>query len=65
VTAEIDEGNEITIIENTAEALEEYGTRYGVDYIIISDKHIAALKAGKLLASNNGEYVQLVEYQKD
>jgi len=59
------DGNDITIIENSDESIEEYGTRYGVDYMLLSDKHIAALKSGKLLASNNGEYIQLIEYRKD
>jgi len=50
----------VTIIENTAEAREDYGERYGVDEIELTAEHIAALKAGKCIASNNGEYTQFI-----
>lgn len=57
--------DEITIIEDSDEAREKYGTRYGVDFMTLSDEHIAALKSGKCLAANNGEYSQFIVYRKD
>jgi hypothetical protein len=50
----------VTIIENTTEARKDYGERYGVDEIELTPEHIAALKAGKCIASNNGEYTQFI-----
>lgn len=40
----------LTIIENTDEAREEYGTLWGVNYINISEEDIKALYERKMLS---------------
>lgn len=40
----------LTIIENTAEAREEYGTLWGINDIIISEEDIKALYERKMLS---------------
>lgn len=39
---------------------DEYDSLWGVDSIALSKKHIKALKGGKVLYWNNGEYATLV-----
>lgn len=40
----------LTIIENTDEAREEYGTLWGINYINISEEDIKALYERKMLS---------------
>lgn len=46
----------VEIIENTDDAINKYGVRFGCEIIPLTTKQIDALKAGKLLAWNNSEY---------
>ncbi len=46
----------IAIIENTILDQNKYGHLCGSEHILITDKHIKALKEGKQLAFNDGEY---------
>lgn len=55
-----DPNDEVQIIEPTDESMDKYGHRCCSDMIELSDKHIEALKAGKILAWNDGEYTTFV-----
>ena len=51
---------EIEIIEMAPEALDKYGHNYGSDIIKLTQEHIDAIKEGKALAWNDGEYSTFV-----
>jgi hypothetical protein len=51
---------EVTIIEATEEAQNKYGWMDGSDLVILKNEHMEALKNGKCLAWNDGEYVTFV-----
>lgn len=48
--------NTVKIIDNTDEAVNEYGTDCSWDLIELKKEHIRALQSGKMLAWNDGEY---------
>lgn len=50
----------IEILDPSEEAQKEYGLLWGWDTIALSDKHIQALRDGKMLAWNDGEYSTFV-----
>lgn len=54
--------SDFTIIENTREAENEYGHRYGSELFVITKKDIEALLKGKELACdiNCGEYALFI-----
>lgn len=54
------EDNDKCIIERTEKAMRQYGYRYGVDMIGLTREDIDALLAGKIIATNNGEYSQFI-----
>lgn len=55
----------LTIIENTDKAREEYGTLWGINYINISEEDIKALYEGKCLAYDDGEYSTFITLDKE
>jgi len=56
--------SDVEIIENTQEARAKYGYRYGAQYLEITEKDMAALRDGKTLASNDGEYTTFLGLAK-
>ena len=67
---EIMDESTFAIIENTEKARDEYGTCYGVNYLKISKEDIQALKEGKCLAYDDGEYSTFIiagneEYEEE
>ena len=48
------------IMEQTAEAIKEFGTAYGADLIILNKDHINALIKGKMVGFSDGEYVHFL-----
>lgn len=48
--------NDIKIIENTKEAMKEYGHCWGSEVVKLSKKQIKELLKGKCIAFNDGEY---------
>lgn len=54
------EDEEFEIIEATQKAGEKYGTNYGFSILRITDEHINALKEGKMLATDDGEYTTFI-----
>ena len=48
--------DEITILPATQEATKKYGHCHGYEIIGLSEYHIQALKDGRMLAWNDGEY---------
>ena len=48
--------SDFTIIEDNDKAKKEYGLHYGVNECKISLEDIEALKQGKCLATDDGEY---------
>lgn len=42
---------------------ETIDTLWGLDFIKLTDNDIKALKEGKYLYTNNGEYAQLISYE--
>ncbi len=56
--------NGIEIIENTTEARKDYGYRYGGMDLELTAEHLAALRAGKCLATNDGEYSTFITLKK-
>ncbi|MFX1589460.1 MAG: hypothetical protein ACFFC1_15010 [Promethearchaeota archaeon] len=55
---------DIKIIEATNEAADKYGHYYGSDLIELNNKHIKALREGKMLAWNDSEYATFVILKK-
>lgn len=47
---------EVEIIENTKKSQDEYGHRYGSSTVVLTDEQMKALKNGKQLAFDDGEY---------
>lgn len=47
---------EVEIIENTKKSQDEYGHSYGSSTVVLTDEQMKALKNGKQLAFNDGEY---------
>jgi len=56
----IDPNKTITILEASEEAAKKYGHGFGSDSITLTEEHIAALRAGKMLAWNDSEYSTFV-----
>lgn len=50
----------LAIIEATAEASSEFGHGFGSDVIALTEEHMAALRAGKMLAWRDSEYSMFV-----
>ena len=55
--------NEIEIIENTDEAKDRYDRFYGESILELTNEHITALKQGKCLATNDGEYSTFIVWK--
>lgn len=55
----------MTIIENTDEAREEYGTLWGINYINISKKILKLYMNGKCLAYDDGKYSTFITLDKE
>jgi hypothetical protein len=51
--------NNIDIFNTEQEAIDD-GCLWGVDLIYLTEEHISLLKAGKVLKTDNGEYVQIM-----
>ena len=51
-----DPNENITVLEPTGEATDEYGHRYGSDLVVLKKEHLDALLGGKMLAWNDSEY---------
>lgn len=60
-----DPNRDIQIIEPTEGAMNEYGHLFGSDKVILTQKHIDALLAGKMLAWNDSEYSTFVVLRRD
>lgn len=56
--------SDFEIIEATKEAQDKYGHNYGSETLIITQEHIKALKNGKCLASDDGEYSTFIIFEK-
>ena len=54
----------ITIVENSREGMAEHGHAWGSEWVQITDKHIEALKNGKMLAWDDGEYAHFLSMEK-
>ena len=54
----------MSIIPNTKKAQYEYGLLFGYDHILITEEHIKALREGKQLAFNDGEYSNFLSMSK-
>jgi len=52
--------NDIEILEATKAAASNYGFGYGSSLMGLKSEHIKALKKGKMLAWNDGEYTTFV-----
>ncbi len=55
-----DPNEKISVLEANDKAMNEYGHRFGSDTIVLTEEHIAALRAGKMLAWNDSEYSTFV-----
>ena len=53
---------QITILDATEEAKDNYGHLYGSDCIVLEPEHMRALRSGKMLAWNDSEYTTFVVY---
>ena len=51
------------VIDKSSDAIKEFGTAYGADLTILDEAHINALKEGKMLAIDDGEYVHFVIFE--
>lgn len=51
---------DVRIIDNTDDARDEYGHWWGSDTFILSEEMIEALKNGKCVAGNDGEYATFI-----
>ncbi|KKL12779.1 hypothetical protein LCGC14_2532350 [marine sediment metagenome] len=56
----LDPKAEIAIIEASEEAAKQYGHRFSSDFITLTEEHMAALRAGKMLAWSDSEYSTFV-----
>jgi|WetSurMetagenome_2_1015567.scaffolds.fasta_scaffold31821_5 hypothetical protein len=54
----------LSIIENTEIAQKEFGCAWGAEWNQITEDDIKALKDGKQLAFNDGEYVHFLSMSK-
>jgi hypothetical protein len=51
---------DVEIIENSKEGRDKYGYLYGASVLTLTIEHIEALKDGKAIACNDGEYSTFV-----
>jgi hypothetical protein len=54
----------LSVIENTENAQKEFGCAWGAEWNQITEDDIKALKDGKQLAFNDGEYVHFLSMSK-
>lgn len=52
--------NNVKVIDNTPEALREYGYMWGADTFILTKDMLQELQNGKCIAGDNGEYVTFI-----
>lgn len=55
---------DIQIIENTDEAMDDYGHWWGSSKLYLTSEMIRALQNGKCIACNDGEYATFVILEK-
>jgi hypothetical protein len=55
-----DPNETITILDATRTAMDDFGHRFGSDRIVLTQEHIEALQAGKMLAWHDSEYSTFV-----
>ena len=55
-----DPNDNIQILEATKEETDDYGHRFGSEYIRLRPEHIKALQTGKILAWHDSEYTTFV-----
>ena len=60
-----DPNDNIEIIEATKEAADKYGHHFGSEIIRLNSEHIQALRDGKMLAWDDGEYTTFLVFQDD
>jgi len=56
----VEPNDEGKIIDDTKDAVDEFGHSYGSEVILISRKQLEELQNGKLLATFDGEYVHFI-----
>ena len=58
--------NDFQIMEDTLDNILKYETEgWGQEEITITDKEIEALKQGKIIGHNDGEYTHIIRYKKE
>ena len=55
----------VTVIEPTLKAIEEYGTNCGYEVVELNEDDINAIRNGKMLAFDDGEYSTFLIYNKE
>lgn len=56
--------NDFQIMEDTFDNILKYETGgWGQEELIITDKEIEALKQGKIIGHNDGEYTHIIRYK--